>query len=308
MTEVPEHLLQRSRERRAALGGGSAAPSAPAGGSGGGDDDGGASAAAPVPAAAAAAAPVVAEPAPPPPPPPPYVQAALERKKMPPWMAGAGVLTLLWAFVYAGVLFAPGDAAIADPVLAEGQEIYAGQCAGCHGGSGQGGTGRPLAGEVYLTFPNIEDHIAWIREGSPTAGTPYGDPNRPGGQHVSQDGWGAMPAFGESLTPEQILAVARYEREVLDDARPPEGDVAAEGAQGGTAATEGAESGADDPTNEAETQGGDAGQSTSSEDDSGGSGETQGAEEGSTDVDSGNEPDDGGPEGDGNVDPDASGE
>jgi mono/diheme cytochrome c family protein len=281
VTEVPDHLLQRSRDRRAALGGGSAAPSAPAGGSGGGDDGG---SSAPVPAAAAAT-PAVIEPAAPPPPPPPYVQAALDRKKMPAWMAGAGVLTILWAFLYAGVLFDPG-VSITDPVLAEGEEIFSSQCAGCHGGSGEGGTGRPLAGEVYLTFPNIEDHLAWITNGSPAPGTPYGDPNRPGGQHISQDSWGAMPAFGNSLTEEQILAVARYEREVLDSAPPPDGAAAAEGSEGGdgTNADSGegdASSGADDPTNQAEAEGGSTDESSSSSEDadSSGSGETQGADE-----------------------------
>lgn len=223
MTEVPDHLLHRSRERRAALGG-APAPSAPAGGDGGGDAGG---SSAPVPAAAAAA-PVVFEPPPPPPPPPPYVQAALDRKKVPTWMAGVGVLTLLWAFVYAGVLFTP-EVGISDPVLALGQEVYS-NCAGCHGSAGQGGTGRPLADSVSLTFPNIQDHIDFVTNGSPAAGTPYGDPNRPGGQHIARSqGFGTMPAWEGTLTEEEILAVVRYEREVLDSAPPPEGDVAAVG-------------------------------------------------------------------------------
>jgi mono/diheme cytochrome c family protein len=269
VTEVPDHLLQRSMERRAALGG---APAPAASGGGGGDDAGGSSA--PVPAAAAAAAPAVFEPPPPPPPPPPYVQAALDRKKIPSWMAGAGVLTLLWAFVYAGVLFTP-EVGISDPVLAHGQDVYAANCAGCHGGSGQGGTGRPLSGQVFLTFPDIADHLAWITNGSPASGTPYGDPNRPGGQHVSQDGWPAMPAFGGALSEEDILAVARYEREVLDSAPPPEGEVAAEGSEGGEGTNAGtgegdAESGTDAPSNEADASGGGDGES---EDSSTGGGE-----------------------------------
>jgi mono/diheme cytochrome c family protein len=216
MTEVPEHLLQRSKERRAALGGESA-PAAPAGGGGGGDDTPSA-AATPAPAAATPAVvePAVVEPAAPP---PPYIQAALDRKKVPSWMAGAGVLTLLWAFVYAGVLFSPG-VSITDPEVALGKEVFASQCAGCHGGAGQGGTGRKLAGEVLLTFPDRADHISWVVNGSPSAGTPYGDPNRPGGQHISQDGFGAMPAFGGVLSEEEINAVVRYEREVLDDEEP----------------------------------------------------------------------------------------
>jgi len=273
VTEVPEHLLARSKARRAALGGGDAgAPTPPSGG-----DAGDSAAPAAAVARAEAAAPVVAEPAAPPPPPPPYVQAALDRKKVPWWMASAGVLTLLWAFVYAGVLFT-SEEAITDPVLAEGQELYAAQCAGCHGGAGQGGTGRPLAGEVLLTFPNRADHIAWVVNGSPAAGTPYGDPNRPGGQHISQDNWGAMPAFGETLSEEEILAVVRYEREVLDEEETTAGDAEA-------------------PANEAQAEGGQVQQSSSSGEEGGssGSGETEGAEEDSTDVadESGG---DGGPE------------
>jgi len=270
MTEVPDHLLQRSRERRAALGG-APAPSAPAGGGGGGDEGG---SSAPVPAAAAAAAPAVFEPPPPPPPPPPYVQAALDRKKVPSWMAGAGVLTLLWVFLYAGVLFTP--AAELNPVLAHGQDVYNANCAGCHGGSGQGGTGRRLAGQVLLTFPDRAQHVEWVVNGSPAAGTPYGDPNRPGGQHISQDGWGAMPGFGGALSPEDIEAVVRYEREVLDDEEAPEG-------------------GAESPTAGAEAEGGQAGEPESSGTGADeGTGETQGAEEGSTGLDG--ESEDGGPE------------
>jgi mono/diheme cytochrome c family protein len=220
VTEVPDHLLQRSRERRAALGGESAPAAAPSGG-----DEGAATAstAAAVPAAAAAAAPAVVEYVPPPPP-PPYVQAALDRKKLPRWMAGVGAVTLLWAFIYAGVLFSPEGAAITDPVLAEGAEVYTANCASCHGGSGQGGTGRRLAGDVFLTFPNIEDHLAFVTDGSPAQGTPYGDPDRPGGQHIARSqGFGTMPAWGGNLSDEEILAVVRYEREVLDEAPPPEG-------------------------------------------------------------------------------------
>lgn len=221
MTEVPEHLLQRSKERRAALGGGGddggGGSPTPAAASGGDEPSASAPARAATPAAAA---PAVVEAAAPPPP-PPYVQAALARKKVPVWMTPVGIAAALWAFIYAGVLFAPA-ATLTDPVLIAGQEIFQTQCAGCHGAQGQGGTGRPLAGEALLTFPNIADHIAWVVNGSPAKGTPYGDPARPGGQHVSQDGFGAMPPFGRSLSPEQINAVVRYEREVLNDEKPGE--------------------------------------------------------------------------------------
>lgn len=239
MTEVPDHLLQRSRERRAALGGGPATPAAPAGDGGGdgdGDGDEGDAGGGEI-VAATALAPTTVAAAAPPRVLPPYVQAALDRKRLPRWMPGVGVAALLWVFIYAGVLFQP-EATISDPVLLHGQEIYATQCSGCHGAGGEGGTGRPLAGQALLTFPTIEDHIAWVFNGSPAKGTPYGDPNRPGGQHISQDNWGAMPAFGKLkvLTADEILAVVRYEREVLNDADPAS-DQAADGAASGESTT-----------------------------------------------------------------------
>ncbi len=47
-------------------------------------------------------------------------------------------------------------------------------------------------------------------------GTPYGDPDREGGQHTTYSCNGnAMPAFGKTLTHAELLAVVRYEREVL---------------------------------------------------------------------------------------------
>jgi mono/diheme cytochrome c family protein len=264
MTEVPEHLLQRSRERRAALGGESAPPAAPAGGGdSGGGEPGGA-----VATTAAAPAPAVVEEVVPPRPLPPEVQAALSRKKLPRWMPPVGVAALLWTFVYAGVLFSPG-VSISDPVLLQGKEIFATQCSGCHGAGGEGGTGRPLAGQALLTFPKIADHLAWIHHGSPAKGTPYGDPNRPGGQHISQDNWGAMPAFGQAdggpLSDDEICAVARYEREVLNTSPPEDcsstGGAAAgttETTEGGSASTTTTEAGGggSSGTNTAQSQGG----------------------------------------------------
>ena len=256
MTEVPDHLLQRSRERRAALGGTSAPAAAPSGGGGGDDGGGAASTAAAVPAAAAA--PAVVEYVPPPPP-PPYVQAALDRKKLPRWMAGVGAVTLLWAFIYAGVLFSP-EATITDPVVAQGEEIYASRCASCHGAAGQGGSGRPLADSVTLTFPDIADHIDFVANGSPPAGTPYGNPDRPGGQHIARSqGFGQMPAWAGTLSEEEILAVVRYEREVLDNEEP-------SGAAAGESGS-GSESGQDSQTNNAESSGGDVTEGEESADD-----------------------------------------
>jgi mono/diheme cytochrome c family protein len=172
-------------------------------------------------------------------------------------MGPVGVAILLWAFIYAGVMFSSDG--ITDPVLAEGGELYAAQCAGCHGGSGQGGTGRPLH-DLLETFPDPADHIAWVTNGSPAAGTVYG-----ANGHISQDGWPAMPGFGNALTPEEILAIVRYEREVLNgetDSALATGEASAEGSpEGGAAGGEDAAEGdpADDPSSEAESEGGDVG-------------------------------------------------
>ena len=81
-----------------------------------------------------------------------------------------------------------------DAVLAQGQQVYNGSCASCHGVDGGGGLGRKLAGQVEEVFPDIEDQIAVVRDG------------RPGTN---------MPAFGDRLSPEEIEAVVRYTREHL---------------------------------------------------------------------------------------------
>ncbi|MDP9451905.1 MAG: cytochrome c [Actinomycetota bacterium] len=218
MTEVPEHLLQRSRERRAALGLGGgdsgaapspAAPSTPGAAVSPASD-------APSPAPTPAAPPPAPVAPAPPPPPPPYVAAAMARPKIPVWAVPVLALLPIWAVVYAGALVVP-EKGITDPVLVQGQGVYAQSCASCHGNDGGGGVGRPLSGgEVLLTFPDPAEHIDWVVNGSPPAGTPYGNPERPGGQHISSEtSGGPMPPFGDSLTPEEILAVVRYEREIL---------------------------------------------------------------------------------------------
>jgi mono/diheme cytochrome c family protein len=76
--------------------------------------------------------------------------------------------------------------------------------------------GPALAGgQAKLTFPNEPDHVTWVKEGSQSKakGTPYGDPNRQGGQHVVKAQ--GMPPFAGTLTDQQIEAVVTYEREKL---------------------------------------------------------------------------------------------
>lgn len=263
MTDVPEHLLRRSQERRAALGGdgggGGEPPATP------GEAPGtGAATSAVEPAGGGQVAPAAAAPVPveePPKPLPPYVEAAVRRPKIPRYAVPVLAALPLWALVYAGTLVQPSSDL--DPELTEGQRVYAAACAGCHGANGQGGTGRPLA-DVLATFPEKLDHIAWIENGSPEAGAPYGSPDRPGGQRISgSDGYTTpMPGFEDSLTPEEIAAVARYEREVIGggEAEPSDGaEAAAEGPSDEEGETEPGTDGAGSDVNDAESQGGDVG-------------------------------------------------
>jgi mono/diheme cytochrome c family protein len=211
VTEVPEYLLERSRQRRAALGlPGGAAPAAeggtPAATAPATTSAAPASAAAAQPAAAATATAVVTEPVP---------EVRVEtgpRSGIPVWMMPVVLLLPFWAVVYMGAFAAPKAAA--GPRT--GQQIYVSAgCGSCHGPTGGGGVGPALAGgQAKLTFPNEADQVAWVTDGSAASrGKSYGDPNRPGGPRPPASG--GMPAFKGQLTPEEILAVVQYERDRL---------------------------------------------------------------------------------------------
>jgi mono/diheme cytochrome c family protein len=227
VTEVPEHLLRRSKDARSrATGGGGEGSEPPATPS---EGDAGAAASAVEPAGAGAVAPAAAAvPAEPAKPVPPYVADALRRPKVPKYAITVLAALPVWALIYAGSMV---KTTVADPVFAEGEKIYATQCSGCHGPNGTDGqTGRPL-NEVVGTFPDVADHIAWIENGSPAAGTPYGDPAK--GRIAGSDGYTTkMPGFKDTLTAEQIAAVAYYERVEFGGQEP--AAPGAEGAEGST--------------------------------------------------------------------------
>jgi mono/diheme cytochrome c family protein len=227
VTEVPEHLLRRSKDARARAGGGGGEGGEPPASSGEAPGAG-AAASAVEPVAAAAATPAASVPAEPAKPVPPYVAAALRRPKVPKYAITVLAALPVWALIYAGSLV---KTTVADPLFAEGEKIYATQCSGCHGPNGTDGqTGRPL-NEVVSTFPDVADHIAWIENGSPEAGTPYGDPAQ--GRISGSDGYTTpMPPFKDKLTPEQIAAVAYYERVEFGGQEPT--TPGAEGAEGST--------------------------------------------------------------------------
>ncbi len=213
MTEIPEHLLNRSKARRAEASGDASSESAPAV----------AKTAAVAPAAQAAAPaapkPVAKDPA--------YVVAAKSRRKIPFWaMAGLALLPV-WALLYL-VSLTPSAKVVEGP-LAIGAGVYA-SCAGCHGAEGAGGAGRVLyQGEVMKTFPQIEDMLNFVYSGSQkyvAAGLKvYGDPNREGGAHapLSYNG-NPMPLQGEkaggALTEAEILSVVCHERYSISGADP----------------------------------------------------------------------------------------
>ncbi len=206
MTEIPEHLLNRSRERRAALGlpGGEAAgtntPAVVAGTT-------------PAVAKAAAPAKAAAVPAAPPAPKPlrPYQVAARDRKRIPIWAAPILALLPLWGFLYLKAS-TPEVVEVVGP-LAAGARVY-NNCASCHGGDGGGGgAGYPLAaGSVLKTFPKIEEQLTFVYVGTKGYdGKPYGDParGRIGGAK------GQMPAWGNQLSEVEILEVVCHERYTL---------------------------------------------------------------------------------------------
>lgn len=208
MTEVPEHLLKRSKDRRTSLDGGTpdAAEAAPAAES------------ASVEKATAAAAPAAVAPAAAPEPVPPYVEAALKRKKIPYWAMPVLAFLPLWAVIYIGGLSPASNGAPSQ--LATGQAIFSANCAGCHGAGGGGGVGRVMTdGNLVATFPDIIGQLEFVwlgSNGTGPAGTPYGDPAREGGQHktLSYNG-NPMPNFDKTLSQSQLLAVVRYEWETI---------------------------------------------------------------------------------------------
>ncbi|MDP1805996.1 MAG: c-type cytochrome [Acidimicrobiales bacterium] len=212
MTEVPDYLLERSRQRRAALGlpGGEA----PAGGDGASGAAAPASSsvatatapAAPQAAEAATATTVVTEPEP---------EVPVEsgpRSGIPWWMMPVLLILPFWAMTYMGAFAEPA----AEGGPRTGAQIFTSAgCGSCHGPTGGGGVGPKLSGgETKLTFPNVEDMVKWVAEGSASSrGKPYGDPGRAGGQRPAASG--GMPAFGTQLTPEEITTVVEYVREQL---------------------------------------------------------------------------------------------
>jgi mono/diheme cytochrome c family protein len=208
VTEIPEHLLRRSKERR--QGGGDSGGDAPAAAS--------AESTSVVPAAAAKPARVEPTAPPPPKPEPPYIAAARRRARIPFWALPVLVALPVWAFIYMEAM-SPVKQAPTGP-LAAGAVVFS-TCAACHGAGGEGGTGYKLnQGEVLKTFPTIEAQILFVSNGSPAKGTPYGDKNRAGGQRISGALTAVMPAWKQEFSIAQIVGAVCHERYVIAGADP----------------------------------------------------------------------------------------
>jgi hypothetical protein len=206
LTEIPEHLLARSKQRRAAISGEGDAPSSTPATTASSTPAPAASDAAP---AAAAPAPAPVEKAPEPT--PPWVEAAETRKKVPVWVIPVLVAIVPFFIVYA--LTNDKPTSTTGP-LAVGATVYSTKgCSGCHGASGGGASGPAMAGgAVVKTFPDPAEQVAWVAVGSEgwakAGNDTYGATNKP----VNA---GAMPAWQDSLSAEELMAVVLHERVVF---------------------------------------------------------------------------------------------
>jgi mono/diheme cytochrome c family protein len=219
VTEIPEHLLKRSKAAKAKADGEPAPADAPAAAATPATTGG----AVAKPAPAKAAAPAVPVGPPPAKPDIPVVAAAKARHKVPFWAMMTLSILPLWVFMYARGL-TPKEPKVSGP-LGTGAEVYtSAACGSCHGGNGEGGVGYAFAGgEVLKTFPHIEDMLRWVDLGTQayqTAGVAvYGNPAREGSIH-NTGAKGVMPGFASSLSQAEILAVVCHERYTLGGADP----------------------------------------------------------------------------------------
>lgn len=101
------------------------------------------------------------------------------------------LLAAIGAIAFVVLLFAnnPGSGGGAN-ASSPGGQLFAANCASCHGADGSGGVGPQLSGGAVLKdFPNEADQITFVANGR-----------------------GIMPGFATALTPAQLRAVVEYTR------------------------------------------------------------------------------------------------
>lgn len=216
MTEIPEHLLKRSKAAKGQAtgdaGSESSEPAAAANTPAAPEAAGGGAPAAP---AAPAPPPVTfpnLDPEPEPPKPEPaYVTASKARNRIPVWALPVVAALPVWALSYAGTMQQPE---VEDPVFVESAALYTeAGCAGCHGAAGGGGVGYQLSGgEVLATFPSPIDQMVHVARGSQAIqGETYGAD----GRRVSGESGAQMPAQIGTLTRIELELVIFHERATL---------------------------------------------------------------------------------------------
>ncbi len=97
-------------------------------------------------------------------------------------VAIATVVTVVLLFTVSPTAAEPADSAVIS-----GADLFASNCAGCHGAGGEGGVGPALAGDLSR-FGSIEEVVAFVSTGVP----------------------GRMPGFETRLSPEEIHTVVDY--------------------------------------------------------------------------------------------------
>ena len=218
MSEIPEHLLKRSKQAKAAKLGGEAPT----------ETDSSTTAVTPSAGASAVQSSAPAEVVIPtadlpylePEPEtnqeePEYITAAKSRKKIPMWALPAVAGLPIWAWGFAGTIQEPERE---DPLFIEAAAWYSDKgCSGCHGANGGGGLGYAFTGgSIVETFPEPIDHIVHVARGSADiSGQEYGG-ERSDGRRVSGSR-GNMPGQLENLSLEELEAIVFHERAVLSD-------------------------------------------------------------------------------------------
>ena len=133
-------------------------------------------------------------------------------------LAAVLVAAVLAPILTSGCKFPFGDAATSASKLSTGQEIFAANCAACHGAGGEGqpewhvkkadGTlpPPPLNGDGHTWHHGDGLLYRIVSEGGKT----LEDPNYPSFRS-------GMPAFGDRLTQEEIVAVLEYVQSLWED-------------------------------------------------------------------------------------------
>ena len=221
MTEIPEHLLKRSRERRAALGLGGDAPRGRTGER-------------PTRRASSRPRPPRRRPRPrpapaagrsrsakpePPKPEPAYIQAAKRRKRIPYWAMPVLAALPLWGYIYVRTL-EPPPAGEDDPLVlgADGLRRQLRLLPRRHRRRRRR---RPafVDGAVLETFPDWRDQAAWVRLGTDgwPAGT-YGATDKPVRQRRHHAGAG--PRSPTRRSPRSCCTSASFGGEDITEAEP----------------------------------------------------------------------------------------